>query len=495
MKLIASKNCQVVIAIFFLLLQLPTQLLAQDNSSYKDIVPEREQVCKADLGKKIEAIVHRPEWLRSQWGIAIETLKSKRILYQLNGDRYFVPASNAKLLSSAAALLKLEKDFRSKTSFYISGNNPNFSSLRVVGRGDPTLSLAQLKTVAQQLKERGIEKIGELIIDDSYFPNPTINDSWEWGDSYFDYGVSPHSFILEENTVNLTLTPQTIGKPVKLTWSDNIAGRQWRIKNYAITTDKGKPYTISIRANLGNSVLEIRGELPLDNEPDIWGLAIPNPSQYFSASWRQILGEIGIEVNRATIVKISSQINKDEIEIVQLQSPPLGELLVKMNGDSNNLVAETLLEILAKETQQDKFEILEETLTELGVDRAGYNLKDGSGLSRQNLIAPTTLVAILRLMFDKKIYHQSLAIAGTSGTLKKRFLDRKIKGFLYAKTGTISGVTALSGYLEMPNSDPIVFSVILNNSTADTPQMRGAIDEIIMGVVENIPCFYSQSQS
>jgi serine-type D-Ala-D-Ala carboxypeptidase/endopeptidase (penicillin-binding protein 4) len=494
-KLIASKKCQFAIAIFFLLLQLPNQLLAQDDSNYKEIVPEREQVCKADLGKKIEAIVHRSEWLRSQWGIAIETLKSKQTLYKLNGDRYFIPASNTKLLSSATVLLKLGKDFRSKTSFYISGNTANLSSLRVVGRGDPTLNLAQLKTVAQQLKERGIEKIGELIIDDSYFPDPTINDSWEWGDSYFDYGVSPHSFILEENAVNLTLTPQTIGKPVNLTWSDNIAGRQWRIKNYAITADKGNPYTISILANLGNSVLEIRGELPIDNEPDIWGLAIPNPSQYFLASWQKILGEIGIEVDRARIVKTSDQIKKDEIEIAQLQSPSLGELLLKINGDSNNLIAETLLEILAKETQQNKFEIIEKTLTDLGVDRAGYDLKDASGLSRQNLIAPTILVAILRLMFDNKIYHQSLAVAGTSGTLKKRFLDRKIKGFLYAKTGTLKGVTALSGYLEILNREPIVFSIILNNSTADTPQMRGAIDEIIMEVVGDLPCFYSQSQS
>jgi serine-type D-Ala-D-Ala carboxypeptidase/endopeptidase (penicillin-binding protein 4) len=492
---IAKKGYKFIIIVCCLLLPLPTQLLARDNDNSKEIIPDREQVCAADLGKKIEAIIHRPEWLRSQWGIAIETLKSKRILYQLNGDLYFVPASNTKLLSSAAVLLKLGSNFNIKTSFYITGNTPNLSSLRVVGRGDPTLTLSRLKTVAQQLKERGIEKIGELIIDDSYFSNPKINDSWEWGDSYFYYGVSPHSFILEENAFNLTLTPQAVGKTVKLTLSDKIAGRQWRIKNYAITTDKGKPYNISIRANLGNSVLEIRGELPIDNEPDVWGLAIPNPSQYFLASWRQILGKVGIKVDRATIVKTSYQISQNEVEIAQLQSPSLGELLMKMNGDSNNLVAEILLEILAKETQQEKFEILEQTLTELGVDRAGYNIKDGSGLSRQNLIAPKALVEILRLMFDNKIYHQSLSIAGTSGTLKKRFLDTSVRGLVYAKTGTLTGVTALSGYLEIPNYEPIVFSIISNNSTADTPKMRAAIDEIIMGVAEGMPCFYSKSQS
>jgi serine-type D-Ala-D-Ala carboxypeptidase/endopeptidase (penicillin-binding protein 4) len=481
-----------ILIALYLLLQFPSRSPAQNSGNYREISPDKEQICQENLSKKIEGIITRSEWAKSHWGIAIETVKSKRILYRSNDDRYFVPASNTKLLSSAVALLKLGDNFRIKTSFYLTGAEVNPASLRVVGRGDPTLTLASLKSVAQQLKERGIEKIGELIIDDSYLSDVAINNSWEWGDIYFDYGVSPRSFILEENTVKLTILPQSIGKPVKLIWSDDIAGKQWRVKNTAKTAEKGKPYNISVRANLGNSVLEISGELPTDSDPDEWGLAIPNPSQYFLISLSKILDEAGIKVDRTKILKNTPQIQPNEVEITSLQSPSLAELLIKVNSDSNNLVAETLLEILAKETQQDKLEVLQNTLTELGIDPAGYNLNDASGLSRQNLISPKTFIEILRLLHDNKIYHQSLSVAGTNGTLKKRFLGSEIKGFLYAKTGTLIGTSALSGYLEIPEYEPIVFSIILNNSTADSIKMREAIDRIILLVARDISCAYEE---
>lgn len=485
---ISQQGFQIGLVALCLLLQFPNRLLAQNSSSDRVIANKKERICQTNLSQKIAAIVDRPQWARSHWGIAIETLKTKRILYQLNSDRYFIPASNTKLLSSAAVLSNLGADFKIETSFYAKSNAPNLNSLRVVGRGDPTLTLASLKTVAQQLKERGVKKIEELVIDDSYFPNPTINDSWEWGDVYFDYGVIPHSLILEENTVNLTITPQEIGKPIKLAWSDKIASKQWKMQNYAKTVEKGKPYTISVQANLGNSVLEIRGELPIDSEPDIWGLAIPDPNRYFLISWRQILGEAGIEVDRARVIKNNTKIDINETEIAKLQSPPLAELIKKVNGDSNNLVAETLLEIVAKEKQQDKLSIIDRTMTELGVDRSGYTLNDGSGLSRQNLIAPNTLITILRSLFDNKIYHQSLAVAGTSGTLKKRFVDTPLQGLVFAKTGTLKGITTLSGYLEIPDREPIVFSIMLNNSIANTTEMRSTIDEILLLVREDISC-------
>jgi serine-type D-Ala-D-Ala carboxypeptidase/endopeptidase (penicillin-binding protein 4) len=485
---IYKQGFHIGLIVICLLLQFPPRLLAQNSSSDRVSLTEKEQGCQANLSQKIVAIINRPQWAKSHWGIAIETIHTKRILYQLNSDRYFIPASNTKLLSSAAVLSNLGADFRVETSFYANGNAPNLSSLRVLGRGDPTLTLASLKTVSQQLKERGIKKIEELIIDASYFSNPTINDSWEWGDVYFDYGVSPHSLILEENTVNLTITPQEIGKPVKLAWSDKIAGKQWKIQNYAKTVEKGKPYTVSLEANSGNSVLEIRGELPVDNEPDIWGLAIPDPSRYFVTSWRRILGEAGIEVDRTKIIKNSTQIDRIETKIAQLQSPPLAELLKKVNADSNNLVAETLLSIAAKEKQQDKLLIIDRVLTELGVDRSGYLLNDGSGLSRQNLITPKTLITILRSLSDNKIYHQSLAVSGTSGTLKNRFVDTSLQGLVFAKTGTLKGIASLSGYLEIPDREPIVFSIISNNYNAKAPEIRATIDEILTIVSENVPC-------
>jgi serine-type D-Ala-D-Ala carboxypeptidase/endopeptidase (penicillin-binding protein 4) len=476
-----------------LLIQIPSPSIAKNNLNATEDSIQQEQICFADLSKKIDKIVNRPEWLRSQWGISIDSLTSQQPLYELNADQYFIPASNIKLLSSAVALWKLGTNFRTKTSFYISKLSSNITRLRIVGRGDPTLNIEKLKTIALQLKQKGINVINELIVDDSYLKNTTITDSWEWGDIYFDYGVTPSSFILEENTINLAITPEKIGAPVKLEWSDKLAGRQWQIENRAITKEAGTPSTISLQANLGNNQLIIKGELSIDSEPDIWGIAIPNPTQYFLDTWQQILLDVGIKVTRSKIATSNDPVNFNELEIDTIQSPTLGDLLIKVNQDSNNLFAETILEILAAETQKNKFDIIEETLTKWGIDRTQYRINDAAGLSRQNLITPKILIQILKLMFDsnssQKIdqstqnsYINSLAVAGTNGTLKKRFIDTKIQGILRGKTGTLRGVATLSGYLDLPDYEPLIFSIMLNNSIEPITIMRSSIDEIVLQI-------------
>lgn len=176
--------------------------------------------------------------------------------------------------------------------------------------------------------------------------------------------------------------------------------------------------------------------------------------------------------------------NKLENELMKIDSEPLTILLAKVNQDSNNLFAEALLRILSNRSEHHTgLEIVRESLTELGVDPDSYILQDGSGLSRQNLVSPEALVQTLRLMAktpDAEIYRESLAVAGVSGTLKKRFLDTPIQGNLQGKTGTISGVSALSGYLKIPNYQPLVFSIIVNQSTQPTSALRQAIDELIL---------------
>ncbi|MEL6928577.1 MAG: D-alanyl-D-alanine carboxypeptidase/D-alanyl-D-alanine-endopeptidase, partial [Cyanobacteria bacterium J06600_6] len=172
--------------------------------------------------------------------------------------------------------------------------------------------------------------------------------------------------------------------------------------------------------------------------------------------------------------------------IISLSAPPMREILAEINQASNNLYAEALGKILARRLNlESPTEAIAHYLQKIGIDPKEYVLVDASGLSRQNLIAPQTLVKILQLMARSpnseiaQAYRQSLARPGASGTLKRRFSNTQIQNNLWGKTGTLTGVGALSGYLNTSSGLPLVFSIIVNNSELKSRNLRSAIDEIV----------------
>ena len=478
-----------------LLLEIPFLALESNaqNSSTEPLL------CEHDLPSAIEAIINRPGLVRSRWGIVVQTLErnyqsadptdrlvggeSNRSIYNLNGYKYFTPASTAKLLTTAAALLELNANFRVRTPIYGVGDPPHLTSLRIKGQGDPTISVKTLKNIVLLLQQLGIERIEKLIVEDNYFPQPTINPTWEWLDVYSYFATSVNSLILNENTVSLTLLPQQLGQPVALRWSDAIAARQWQVENKAVTAPQDTPYNVEINGVLGEPILKIRGELALNNRPDVWDLAIVDPANYFLESWRYLLTKSGIKVQRGEVV-YQTQSDKSEIKLATINSPLLHEILSTINQSSNNLYAEALMQILAKQSPADTgVKAVEQSLSKLGVNPKDYTLVDGSGLSRHNLITPQMLVKVLSLMASSpqyKTYRNSLALAGVNGTLKKRFRDTVVQGNLWGKTGSLTGVATLAGYLNLPQGENLVLSIMVNNSDRSGRELRQAIDEIVL---------------
>jgi D-alanyl-D-alanine carboxypeptidase/D-alanyl-D-alanine-endopeptidase (penicillin-binding protein 4) len=436
-------------------------------------------LCRQDLAPAIEAIIQRPEWERSHWGVLIQSLSPSPPLYSLNADKFFIPASTTKLLSSAAALLALTPNFRFRTPVYLEGEPPRLQSLHLVGTGDPSLTSRQLEQLAQQLKARGIRQIEQLFLVDSFLNE--INPTWEWEDIFFSYGVNAQALILNENTVTLTLFPQAVGQPLGLLWSDAIAAQQWGIDNQTSTISNPPSQALEIRGILGEPMLIIRGQLSVNSAPDSWELRVINSKKYFLESFKTILNKEGIQVNLARIINNPKSAIFAETNLF-IESKPIAELIKKVNQDSHNLYAESLFR---------NPEEIRTHLTKLGVNAAGYKLVDASGLSRHNLLTPTTLVEILRLMQGTpyaEIYKNSLAVAGESGTLQNRFQDTPVKGKLWGKTGTLSGVVALAGYLEGENQENFVFSIMVNNSEQPASKIRSNIDEIILQVFQAKSC-------
>ena len=400
----------------------------------------------------------------------------------MDADKYFIPASNTKLLTTAAALLELGEDFQIMTPIYGVGEPPFLNSLVIKGQGDPSISTENLNEIVQQLQLQGIKRIEKLIVDDSYFANFLINPTWEWLDIYSYYGTAVNSLILNENTVTLTVFPQKIGQKVNLNWSDKIARQQWQVTNEAITTGADQSYNIELDAVLGQPALKILGEIPVDHGADVWDLAIIDPANYFLETLRNLLFQAGIKVNQAQVIDHDHLHPQGEM-ITQITSPALPILLAKINQDSNNLYAEALLKILGKKfnTNNDT-EAIKLSLSQLKIEPDSYILEDGSGLSRHNLITPKLLVELLSAIAKTNqgdIYRESLAIAKVNGTLKNRFRQSSLPINLWGKTGTLTGVSTLSGYLEVNPKKTIVFSIFVNNSDQKNKISRQAIDEII----------------
>lgn len=474
-----------------LLLSLSSMLLSQPmatKAQEKPLAPKPvspEYLCPSQLGSAIDTVINRPQFRHSHWGILIESLSSgsklpNRNLYSHNAQKYFIPASNVKLLTTAAALNRLGSQFRIRTS--VLGTD---MKVYVIGRGDPTLTDTQLRQLAQQLKRQGISQIQQLFVQNDYFKGPAINPSWEWEDVQADYGAQANSLILNQNATTLTLSPQAVGQPLKANWADPIAATQWRVENNTVTGEPVSQPSLQVTGDLGKPVLRIRGTLPVTTQPVSISLAVLDPAELFLRHFQRVLALEGITVGQASV---SSNLQPPTQELATIESPPLATLLMETNQNSNNLYAEVLLRSLgAVQQSQDSVAMglvaIKETLTKLGVDPQSYVLADGSGLSRHNLVSPAAFVQALRAVAqtpEAALFKASLPVAGKSGTLQNRFRNTPAEGILQAKTGTMSGVSSLSGYLAAPSYQPLVFSILVNQSEQPAATIRQAIDEIAL---------------
>ncbi len=479
-----TKKISIGVMLFFLSIQIG---VTQHVSSAQTPTPlpanTTKSICPIQLRVSIDAVIDRSLFSRARWGILIQTLSTGQSLYSRDSQKYFTPASNTKLLTTAAALQHLGANFRIRTSIYQDAKG----ILRVVGRGDPSLSDTQLHALTKQLQQHGITQIKQLIVDDSYIQGDIVNPTWEWEDLQSEDGAPVSSFILNENTLSLKLLPQAVGKPPRITWTDLNEAKQWRIVNQSVTIEKNQSSYINVSRDLSGTVLRIQGKLAADAKPYLVTLPVVDPNYYFLRRFRSILRAAKITLGETSVATG----NNHQQEIAFVESPVLSTLLAQTNVNSDNLYAEALLRALAvnqpkienKNTDDIGLEVLKASLTTLGVDPASYILVDGSGLSRRNLVTPEALVQTLRGIAktpEASVYRASLPIAGKTGTLKNRFRSTSAEGIVQAKTGTLTGVASLSGYVNGLNYEPLVFSILVDQSEQPASVVRQAIDELVV---------------
>lgn len=454
--------------------------------------PSLNPQCVAQLKRDVDEIAAQPLFNQARLGIAIQPLNASQPLYAQDAQRYFLPASTTKVMTTAAALTRLGPQFRIRTDIYGSGTGPTLDHLRILGRGDPSFSDQQLQQIATQLKQKGIRQINHLLGDDTYFQGPKVVPSWAWEDLQAGYGAPVNSLILNQNAYELKLWPQALGQPLRVEWLSPHPIGSWRQINRTRTVAQNAPEFIEIvRRFKGNTLeIELKGQLRAGAPPDRSAVAVMDPGWFLLRRFRTVLATQQIKVGQMSLLssveeRSAALRGKSEQRLIQIQSPPLTTLIKATNQESNNLYAEALLKTLGttlpkKNTEQSTHEkglmVLKQTLTQLRVDASAYAVADGSGLSRHNLISPLALVQTLQGILKSPQ-------ANTFQTsLPKDSVGQSPVSALWSKSGGMRGVSTLTGYLQQPQSAPVLFSLMFNQYNQSSTQRRQAMDAMLLSM-------------
>ncbi len=455
-------------------------------------------VCPAQLPARLDAIANRLPAVR--WGILVQTLSlpsTRLTLYAKNPETLLIPASNNKLFTTAAVLQKLGPQYRIRTSVTGSSMGPNLVLLRIIGRGDPSLMTPHMTVLAQRLNQQGIRQVALLVGDDTYFQGAAVNPNWSADDTLEGFGAPVNSLMINQNGISLTLIPQQVGQSLRVQWDDPTDAQSWRLNNQSVTVGAGGDEFVSATRDRLPFQVKVEGQLQAGSASESVAAAISNPGNYLVQKFRNALTVAKIPVAQSTLVRTTTA-SPGEVELLVLDSPTLSDLLKETNQESNNIYAEALLKTLGKAQTPNNSDAtasgiaaVKTILTPLGVNPARYSMVDGSGLADKNRASAEAFARTLQAMAAAQyaqVFRASLPVAGVSGTLKSRFVGTAAAGRLQAKTGTITGVVALSGYLTPPNYPPLVVSFLANYSSGSASTVRGTVDQMVLVLTQLRSC-------
>ena len=481
------------------------------------------------LGSRILSILNRADARRAHWGIEVISVRDGERLVGWNQQKFFIPASTAKLFVTATALVRLGPDFTYSTT--VEADGPMDQEGRVegdlvlVGRGDPNLSGRTLpyqqgrgrtqpstkifEELADQVLARGIQGVGgDLVVDDTYFVSQPYAQGWAVDDLLWWYGAPVSALAINDNVVFLSVLPgQRAGDPARVRLE--LLGGYYEIDNHVRTVARGLEgpggATLSAERRLtvyrrpGSTLVRLWGQIPQNGPRWREPLAIDDPLRFAGEVFRRELARRGVEVSGTLRVRRQEPGELPDLKgapnppatvpttvLASHQSLPLVESLKVINKVSQNLHAEMLLRTLGRERRnvgsvEAGLEEVNEFLKEIGVAEREVELRDGSGLSRQSLVTPAAMVALLRSMYNSDqgpAWFDSLPVAGRDGTLVYRLRSRRVR----AKTGNLAGVAGLAGYATNRKNELLAFAIFVNHHNMRGSRANALIDRIVLEI-------------
>ncbi|MDW8467543.1 MAG: D-alanyl-D-alanine carboxypeptidase/D-alanyl-D-alanine-endopeptidase [Chloroherpetonaceae bacterium] len=516
---------------------LPQEIFQKGMFERKPLPPRskaEQQKLKA-FRQALEQLFAQPSMQHVLWGVRIESLSRKEVLFKQLSEKNFIPASNQKLLTVAAALTYLDTAFQYTTNVFARGRLERLpdhtgvlqGDLIVTSNGNPCLSGKWLdpqngemgsptlffEAVADSLLSAGIRIVkGNLIGDDSAFKPSPLSQDWfngdgeyatglEWDDLSYGMAAPISALSFNENAVWVQAFPaDTVGKPpviVLLPPTGFVS-----IQNYATTSAKNTRRTLLISRIMGTNTIVISGELPITQKRGYSEkISIERPAMFFLTVLLETLAKKGIRIEGEIRRKHTAEtFIKDSLRLIaQYRSPSLMEILTYLQKESSNYLSEQVLRTVGaayqgggKGSLEAGLQAMRKVLSVAGAKPEEFLGFDGSGLSRKNRISPDAILSLLRWFYHSSKFEtflKTLAIAGFDGTMLERLRHTKAEKRVFAKTGYLSGVRTISGYLYGENGEWFAFSLMAMNYT----QARRDIEELQDKVLELLADFAAKA--
>lgn len=442
------------------------------------------------LTEALDAALARPFLDDAQLGVSAVDLASGEVLYQRNDTTPLNPASNVKLVTTAAALGILGPAHHYTTALYREDGALSGSTLKgdlyLRGSGDPALVTADLFELAARLRALGLRRLsGGVVVDASAFDRDQLPPGFDQKNELASYRAPSGATVVNFNTFVVHARPgPTVGSPILAGVDPPVANIDLSI---AATTEAGRRRKLLADYEADGSALSVglRGTLGVDSGEGQYRYPVEDPTAYAGALLVLMLERNGIKVGRRK--PRAGTVPRDARRIATHHSAPLGVLIRSVNKFSNNFMAEQILKTLDADPGPATFDgalaRVRAHLEGLGLPTQGLLLGNGSGLYDTNRISPALFTALLAAVYrDARIqpdYMASLAIMGVDGTTRSRLDDSARRGWVRVKTGTLDGVSALSGYAGAPGRPPIAFSILVNGiRRSETSQARAVQDAV-----------------
>jgi serine-type D-Ala-D-Ala carboxypeptidase/endopeptidase (penicillin-binding protein 4) len=434
-----------------------------------------------ELDAALRAIVDGSPLAGARAGILVADVATGKVVYAKDADVLLNPASNVKLFTSAAALARLGPEYRFSTEFLVEpGPAPGLAprTLYVRGKGDPSIVTERLWGITGDLQHLGLDRIGDLVVDDSWFDAQRVGPGYDQEGGDKAYLAPTGALSLNFNTVAVHVGPgERKGAKGRVALEPACDHLEVENRTTTVAANGRRRVTVTSSWAGGRQRIVVEGRLPLGSRPHAMWRRIDEPALYFGSALKRLLELRGVKVG-----KVRAGATPEGARLVYVsESEALAEIVRKLNKTSNNFTAEQLVKALGAEAKgapgswPKGIAAIEDFLADAGIPRGAYVMKNGSGLNDTNRFSARQVVTLLRHVYGRfplaAEYLASLPVAGRDGTIRWRMEGTEAQGRLRAKTGTLENVTSLSGYVETAAHQTLAFSVLVN----DYPGRAGAV--------------------
>lgn len=470
------------------------------------IVRNCTHLVMASLCERIDTLLARKAFRNATVCIQVRDFLSGKTIYSRNSETSIPPASNQKLVTAAAALSRLGHDFKYQTTAKATSRPDSegiiHGDLWLKGSGDPSLTSTGLATLARDLVGRGVREItGDIVGDGSIFDDNVLGEGWAWDNEPFAYSAQVSGLNCDGNVVRLSVSPglsEGDNATVRTTGSGLEEEDYTSVVCTAKTVKRQGKHSLCFGRRRGFNHITVQGNIPLDSDPIIESITIEDPVLFTASRFANCLKAAGIKCSGS--LRKATQPCPDAITLGMTFSDRLAKILMKFLKESDNMYGEAILKSIGHYSDlrtpgsaKSGLAFAKNFLEHLGVSTDGLVMVDGSGLSRLNALTARSICdlltsANLKLPQDAwNVYLNALPVGGVDGTLAKRFQDEPLKGRVRAKTGSLSSVSSLSGYiLDDFGEVQYIFSILMS-SVANMDEARQTQEDIVAAIFNTSP--------